>query len=524
MLKRDIITLLFIVLNSSFLFAQGGIKIDTKFESGSIGSYRITDSVTIPGRDDDTIRIVNLDIFSRFDPKNPVDTSLSSSARWYYFRLTGVKNCVIYLNIFNSEAIRPFFSYDNKNFERFSFQENSKKGRLVKFFDKDTVYICHYIPYTYSRLNSKIEQWSDRKCIEVGIIGKSHDTLDIPMLKITDGNVSDRNKKVIWIHGRSHPSESPASWHLEGLINQISDNSEYAKEIRKKCIFYIVPFINPDGVYGGYSRSSSTGVNLEINWDRPDSLTMPEVKVLKRTIDSLYKVHKSIPLFLNMHSQIANSVTYWIHDAASTTGEFFKQQMLLSNLTAAGTPYYRPEDQSFSKVASRYAEGWIWDRVKEKTLAITFETPYTYYREDINGAWVSPENLGELATSSLNAITDYLQLKLSERRIVDAPKPLNKNSWQSISSPEYVHFGEDHIVSLKVGERVTFKAKDLKKGRYSIYLWRAGRADNFSDRSSNIWESYGEIDQKRDGTLKVVIESERAGEVIDAILLKKIGD
>jgi murein tripeptide amidase MpaA len=65
------------------------------------------------------------------------------------------------------------------------------------------------------------------------------------------------------------------------MIDLIVSENPDAVEMRKKCIFYIVPFINPDGVTGGYSRSTSTGVNIEVNWDRPDSLTMPEVKALK---------------------------------------------------------------------------------------------------------------------------------------------------------------------------------------------------------------------------------------------------
>lgn len=507
------------MLSSSFLFTQ--VRIDTNFESGSVGSYKITDSVTIPSPISDSLTIIQIDISSRFDPVNPVDSSLSPSARWYYFRLTGVKNKVVYLKIKNSEVIRPFFSYDNEQFERFSADENSTKGRVVKYFEQDTVYICHYIPYTYSRMQAKVAEWKQNQSVKISTIGKSHDGLEIPMLKITDKKISDKKKKVIWIHGRSHPSESPASWHLESLVNQILADNKYAQEIREKAIFYVVPFINPDGVFGGFSRSSSTGVNLEINWDRPDSLTMPEVKILKKTVDSLRNRHE-IELFLNMHSQIANSVTYWIHDAQSTTNDFFRKQLLLSNLTANDSPYYSSEDQSFSQVAPRYAEGWIWTKAKEKTLAITFETPYTYYRENPEIGWVSTENLSQLATSSLNAITDYLQLPLTTRLVLDNPKGVKKSRWKILESSDFVHFGNSHLIAQKEGSKLQFKTSKMPAGKYNVYIWRAGAASKISEPGTNFWEFYGEKDNRKQGVMNVEILSGRKGEVVDAILLKKI--
>ncbi len=141
MKKRDILTLLLIILSGSFSFGQ--VRFDTSFGSGSLGGYKLTDSVTIPSVNGEPLTILSYEVYSRFDPKNPVDTSLAPSARWYYFRMTGVKNKIIYLSVKNSEAIRPFYSYDNKNFERFGYDENSKKGRVVKQFSQDTVYICH---------------------------------------------------------------------------------------------------------------------------------------------------------------------------------------------------------------------------------------------------------------------------------------------------------------------------------------------------------------------------------------------
>ncbi len=519
MLKRNIITLLFIMLSSSFLFTQ--VKFDTNFESGSLGSYKLTDSAKIAVPFMDSLTILNYNIYSRFDPKNPVDTSLSPSARWYYFRMTGVKNKLIYLNVYNSEAIRPFYSYDNVNFERFSSDENSRKNRVIKLFERDTVYICHYIPYTYSRMNEKVKEWSGKDFVKTKIIGYSHDSLAIPMLRITDPKVKDKNKKIVWIHGRSHPSESPANWHLEGMLNNLLADNQFAADIRKSAIFYVVPFINPDGVYGGYSRSSSTGVNLEINWDRPDSLTMPEVKVLKRTIDSITKVHK-IDLFLNMHSQIANSATYWIHKAQGTTSAFYTKQLLLSNLTANDNPYYSSADQLFSDVAPRYAEGWMWNKFGERTLAITFETPYTYYRENKDGEWVSIENLAKFGLSSLNAVCDWLELPLKDRMVLNRNVKYSRRDFEKVKSTDFVTFGNTFYSAKKEGATFEFISPKLSAGKYGLYKWVAGPSDTVSPEGTNCWVLIKDLTNEKTGKIKIKLQSSAAKEIFDSILLKKL--
>ena len=126
----------------------------------------------------------------------------------------------------------------------------------------------------------------------------------------------------------------------------------------RRTVFYVVPETNPDGVRGGYSRSTAQGVNLEINWDRPDSLTQPEVRVLKRTIDSL-STERPFDVALNLHSQSAPFVTYWIHTAKSTSAKMYRRKMLLSALTVAHTPYYRPIDQRFFGSCSPVCRGLV---------------------------------------------------------------------------------------------------------------------------------------------------------------------
>ncbi len=517
MLLRIVSILLLNVFCSSFLFSQ--VRFSSDFESGSLGNVKRIDSSWISISPRDSIMALSYDIYSRFDPKNPVDTTLEPSARWYFFRIEGTKGKMILLNIHNSEAIRPFYSYDGLNFKRFDEGENYSKNRLCKIFNRDTVYICHFIPYTYSHLSEKIDQWKKSSFVKDEEIGKSHLNVPIHMLTITDGTIPDDNKKRIWIHGRAHPSEQPGSWHLESMIDQLTSGSIYAKSLLKQAVFYIVPIINPDGVIEGCSRSTSTGVNVEINWNREDSLTTPEVKVLKQRLTILTS-NKPLDMFLNMHSQIANSVTYWVHTPESTSELTFKNLMLLCNLTINDNPYFTSRDLSFSGVAPRYAEGWMWDRFGDRTIAMTFETPYTYYNENKNGEWVSIANLSRMGMNSLYAISDYLNISTPDRILV-SPKIRNRRAWEKYSGNKELFFGDNYFKTESGRASIKLTVPSLEKGNYRIYNWIVGPVGKVSPDGTNCWKEVGYLYQKRSGKAVWRAKSSQIGGVSDLILIKK---
>lgn len=507
---------LLLICSSTFLFSQ--VRVSSNFDSGSIGSLRVIDSAWVKRSANDSILTISLEIESRFDPLNPIDTALKPSARWYHFRLEEVKERQLFINIKNSEVIRPVYSYDGVNYQRFSGNENRFKGSLSFIPERDTLYIAHFFPYTHSRHLAKIKEWSNSPWVKMSDLGYSSTGEAIEMLTITDEGFSDRDKKRVWIHGRAHPSEAPANWHLEAMVEELLSESLFARELRKNTIFYITPMINPDGVKGGFSRSSSTGVNLEINWDRPDSLTMPEVSTLKRTLSNL-TAEAPLDLLLNMHSQISSSVTYWIHTAESTSKEQFQKEMLLSALTINYSPFYRSVDQSFSNVAPRYVEGWMWNRFRENSIAITFETPYTYYNQDPYGPWVSTNNLAELAHSSLLAVSDLLDLDKDGRVLSDSPiNGKRAKGWELIQNPDYLYFGNTFYSSVKKEASLKYKF-NLKRGNYSVYKWIVGEASKEYPTDTNCWQKISTHKQKRDGAFYYKVKASKNGDIYNAILM-----
>ena len=515
MKKATIIFFLFFAYLS--LYAQ--INVSADFESGSLEKWRLSDSYyrKINGKN---VPVHSLLLTPRYDPKNPVDDTVRPSAAWYYFRLEGVKDKFISLKILNNLTSRPFYSYNGQDF--FRFDEGKDFAMIGKYFTEDSVYIAPFTPYTITRLYDKIQEWDANDFVSLSEIGQSGEDRHLYMLTITDKSIDNDKKKSVWIHGRAHPSESPCSYHLESLIDLITSESELAKELRKQVVFYIVPIINPDGVFGGYSRSASNGVNIEINWHRPDSLTNPEIRVLKSTIKELSSA-KPFTLMLNMHSQRDDRVSYYIHTSKSTSKKSLKKKMLLSSLTMGDDRLlYRPEDQKkyFVDLQPRYVEGQTWEKYQDTTLAVTFETPFTFYTGNKNGQWVSLENLKNLAGNSFHAICDYLNIENSQRVVIDNPTEANE-SFSKISEPDRIFFGDDYFVAGKKGAELTYVFNNLKEGTYNIYRWQPGiNIEKPNSKASGHWVKYGIHKQESDGEFTYTIISASTGEIFDAIQLR----
>lgn len=508
-------------LSLSLLFttaANAQVKFRADFESGSLGDVTLTDSTRFTTSGGDTLEHLAYRITTRKDPDNPADPELTPSRRWFYFLMTGVKEKEIALDIDYNDSKRPMYSYDGIHFTRFTMEEVPLENKTItKIYDRDSVYIAYFTPYTQSYLQKRISGWIRTGHTDTIHIGTSEYGREMPLLIITNPGPA-KNKKTVYIHGRVHPSETPGSWHLDGMIEMLNSHTEYANDLRNNAVFYILPFTNPDGVWEGMSRSNGNGINLEVNWAGNEEVTSREVKNIRTFLQQLTGNGKPVDLFLNMHSQIAPNITYWIHSAGSTSGAYYKELMLLANLTISGNPYFFKKDLNFSKVASRYLEGWFWDNFKGRTLAVTFETPYTYYGEKPDGEWVTVENLQKAALYNLYAVGDYLGLGREDRVIADNPQRGRKVAVRKDNG--VIYFGKSYLVSKKAGAKVKFKGK-LPAGTYDVYKWQAGENLKISKDGENEWIRTGNFIQTGNGTFKYIYTAPRAGEKIDALVFIK---
>ncbi len=519
--------LLFVMLTLGVCSLQAQpVKFNADFEAGALGGYQLIDSVWFKHSAKDSTLMLSYDIISRLDPENPTDTDLPPSGRWFYFQMTGVKGKQLHLNFQQTDPLRCMFSYDGETFERLAPCDAPVRRKVEAQFEKDTVYLAYYTPYTFTYLQKRLNDWVAKSpnIVKLETIGQSTQNRPMQLLTITDPNTDNSGKKRIWIQGRIHTSESPASWHLDGFIDGILANTPEADAIRKSMIFYINPYVNPDGVYHGLSRSNTNGVNLEINWGRSENQTEQEVKVLKAKMSELIKKNGSFDMYLGMHSQVANRGTYWIHKADSTNARFFQREMLLTYLNCSSAPdYLIKEDLDFSNVAIRYPEGWVWRQSGDTTIAITFETPYTYYSNRPDKPWVTTENLRNFGVTTLTAVADFYGISSPNRIIVDNTNAKMSGKWNHLSATDIVFHGEDCVAPQKVGDKITYRAANVTAGKYKVYIWHPGPVDN--DAEANTWLYLQDYDQKKDGklSLKLNVDSmylnNGKAKLYDAILL-----
>ena len=320
--------ILTIVLLGASLTANSQVRFDADFESGNLGKVELLDSVKVIVTPGDTVEHLSYLIHGRFDPINPIDISLAANANWYYFRISGIRGKQIYLTLKDNGVHGLSYSYDGDDWMHFPLNESPRR-RLDKRFDKDTVFIALYRPYTYSYLQERIAEWGGREGTLIDTIGRSFENRPLQLLHITDPNVPASAKKRLWFHGRQHPSETPGSWLLDAFLEKLTSDTPEARSLRAQIDAYILPFANPDGVFNGLSRSNVTGVNQEINFGRSDDSTVVEVQAMKAMFRKLHD-EQPIDLVLNNHSQHADCAIYWMHTSSSTSIEYARKQWVFA--------------------------------------------------------------------------------------------------------------------------------------------------------------------------------------------------
>ena len=511
------------------LAAEAQVRFDAGFEAGSLGRVERLDSTTVVTAPGDTVPHLSFIVHGHFDPDNPVDTDLAANANWYYFRMTGVKGKQIYLTLPDNGVARSSYSYDGRNWDHLPLAE-SERHRIGKRFTRDTVFLALYIPYTYTYLQTRIAEWHSRPGVTVDTIGFSHEGRPLQLLHITDPSVPAQQKLRLWVHGRQHPSESPASYLVDGLVDYLTEDSPEGRSLRQQIDAYVLPFANPDGVVKGLSRSNALGVNQEINFARSEDSTVVEVQAIKRTLERL-TAERPFDVALNSHSQLAESATFWMHRGRSTSPAFLRKQWTYTGLTCSFNPCIRPEDMNFSDMAARYAEGWFWAHAGEQTLALTVETTYSCYSFDRDGLWADNDNIRAFGRRTLQAVVEYAGRSLPGRYLIETPEKM-KAGWRRFTDDSRSYLGSDAWQAERAGARVSYRTDELPAGRYDLYRFVPGvclepSVSHLRDRENGGWLDpgvhgwvyVGTVEQKHDGRFRYSCKAERAGDFADALLL-----
>jgi hypothetical protein len=501
-MKTFFIFLSFIVV-SNLSFAQ--ITFDADFESGNINTVTTTDSINYT-----------------------VTTKSDIGGRWFYFRMIGVKDKFISVKVTSSDVKRAVYSYDNINYERYTTPESPQTNVFQKTYAKDTVYVSYYIPYTFTYLQSRIGEWVFSPYVKLDTLGHTLRNLPIQELTLTDFSVPDSGKLHVWIHSRTHPGETPTSFHFDGVMETLLSDNPVIQYYREQMVFHLIPFTNPDGVFYGRSRTNYDGIDVESNWDKPLAETCKEVQILKARMSEINSENVLV-VFQNLHSQAAPYCTFWIHTAASTSDYFYRRQLQFCNLNTSENPHFVKSDYRFSSLQSKFPEGWLWNGWGDQVLALTYETPYDWYS---NNQLVTIDNLKYLGNKLVYAIAEFLEFSHPKRILLD--NNTIASFWQhDTSGVEF--FGKDYQFTFQGNNLgpILYETDIIEAGKYDVYGWWQSAIDNAFDTKITIsgggegltqtksqklnggqWNYLGTINQFSPGKISISVSDSGTGRIV----------
>ena len=258
--------------------------------------------------------------------------------------------------------------------------------------------------YGYDNLLADLDTWSLSPYVTIASLGSSVQGRAIWQLAITSDVHEVVPRRTVFIHARTHPIEVQGWWVTNELINYLLSEDEAARFLREKCVFYIIPMYNPDGVELEYGRENANGIDIESNWDK--SPVQPEVAVLRSRFTELMASGAPIEVALNMHSAYACQRYFVYHDAAGTSGAFSLSEVdfiegIRSYFFEGIQPWYYFISWK-SGTPSYYPESWFWLNFREAVIALTYE--------DMN--CTTAGNFDKTALALLYGISDHLHLTM----------------------------------------------------------------------------------------------------------------
>ena len=92
---------------------------------------------------------------------------------------------------------------------------------------------------------------------------------------------------------------------MQGVIDFLCDSQdEEAKFLRERCVFKIIPMLNPDGVIHGNYRTNLSGCDLNRRWKSTNKALFPTVYAAKSLIKQLSRIRELLTICdLHGHSR-----------------------------------------------------------------------------------------------------------------------------------------------------------------------------------------------------------------------------
>lgn len=259
---------------TSTMCAMTQISISSQFDSGAIDVISVADA---------------RDIQVRIRKDNAADF-----AQWFYFALHGAEHVPVVVRFMNAgqcaypdgwEGYQVVASYDRQNWFRIDtqFDGSVMTARLTP--ETECVYLAYFEPYSYEQHLDLLGSACASSHVTQIRLGGTLDGRDMSVLRITDSSAPtpEVERKKVWLIARQHPGETMAEWFAEGFLERLLDTDDsVSRVLLQRCVFYVVPNMNPDGGARGNLRTNAAGTNLNREWLEPSLQRSPEVFLVRQ--------------------------------------------------------------------------------------------------------------------------------------------------------------------------------------------------------------------------------------------------
>ncbi|HQF41346.1 MAG TPA: M14 family zinc carboxypeptidase [Ignavibacteriaceae bacterium] len=316
--------------------------------------------------------------------------------------------------------------------------EVDKCGFPIDDSFQENILSPEYMGYSYDSLLVDLNKWRLSEYVKIDSIGLSVQGRPLWQLTVSSDPNNVLGKRTVHIHARTHPQETEGFYVTREIIKILFSETELAQTARNKCVFYIIPMYNPDGVVLGSPRKNANNVDLESNWNTFPH--QPEVAALKARFTQLMASENPIEVMLNMHSS-SDCKRYFVYHHENGTSPAYA---ILEQNFINGVRFYYPngiEPFNFfvswtGGTALQYPESWFWVNHGENVMALTYEDMYQCSQTG---------NFDLTANAILRGTLDYMNIATEIQNTESTqpedfvlyqnyPNPFNpatKISWQS---------------------------------------------------------------------------------------------
>lgn len=299
----------------------------------------------------------------------PENRPVNNSA-WYAFQVQAAKEKQIVVRVVyegGGHRYSPKISTDGESWEPLAtnlWQVSTKRTELTLQLKADTEPL--WVAAQEVITKATLDQWMENVVIQPYItrtnIGRSLAGRDIEAFEINDGAPPN----YVFLISRQHPPEVTGQLGLMRFIEALTVDNALGQHFRERFRVFVVPIMNPDGVYEGQWRHSLGGVDLNRDWVK---FSQPETSAVRDAILELLKEKDAKPyLMIDFHS--TDHDIFYTQDADA---KIFPPGFTDAWLTKIKErlPAYEPNRSGAHNVGMPTSKYWGYE--KFGIAAITFE-------------------------------------------------------------------------------------------------------------------------------------------------------